>query len=328
MNTTKKRILTADRPTESRFHLGNYVGSLQNRVKLQDEYKEFIMIADLHALTTHAQKTEHIKENIHELMLMYLAVGLNPKKVTFFVQSRTNVASIALILGMITSLPVLERQPALKDKLAQGSQLTYGLLGYPVLMAADILGPQAHLVPVGKDQKAHVEFARDVAQKFNSLYGEVLTVPEPLIGEAGTLVGTDGKNKMSKSLDNAIFLVDDEATIKEKVMAMYTDPKRIRATDPGTVEGNPVFVYHDLFNSNAKEVSELKERYTKGQVGDIEVKEKLVSALSKFLEPINTRYQEYKAKESVVNDILEKGNKEASDVIQGTLDAMKKAMKF
>lgn len=324
----KKRILTGDRPTENQFHLGNYVGSLQNRINLQDEYEEFIMLADLHSLTTHAEKTEYIKGNIHELVLNYLAVGLDPKKVTFFVQSHTQIPQIALILGMLTPLSVLERQPALKEKLEQGSHLTYGLLGYPVLMAADILGPRADVVPVGKDQKAHVEYARDIAQRFNSLYAKTLTIPEPLIGEAGTLVGIDGKQKMSKSLGNAIFLLDDDKAVKEKVMKMYTDPTRIHPTDPGHIKGNPVFTYQELFNKNKKEVEELKERYQNGLVGDIEVKEKLAKVLNEFLAPIHERYAELARKKDVVHDILREGDKKAGKIITQTLDEMKEAMKL
>lgn len=325
----KKRILTGDRPTESQFHLGNYVGTLQNRVKLQDEYETLIMLADLHALTTHSEKTDRIKENIKSLLLNYLAVGLDSKKVTFFVQSHIPaIPQVTLLLGMITSLSILERQPALKEKLGEGSHLTYGLLGYPVLMASDILCPHAHLVPVGKDQKAHVEFARDIAQKFNSLYGKVFTIPEPLIGESGTLVGIDGKAKMSKSLGNAIFLIDDEKTVSEKVMKMYTDPTRIHPNDPGHIEGNPVFTYHDLFNEKAQEVKELKERYQKGTVSDVEVKERLAKTLNRFLAPIRERYQHFKNKKGLVEDILDKGDKKASKIAKETLEEAKRAMKL
>lgn len=322
----RQRILTGDRPTSNQFHLGNYVGTLHNRIKLQHDYETFIMVADLHSLTTHAGKSEHIKENTNELVLQYLAVGLDPEQVTFFVQSHTNIPHLALILGMLTQVPVLERQPALKEKLEQGNSLSYGLLGYPVLMAADILGSRANIVPVGKDQKAHVEFARDLAQKFNSLFGEVLTVPDPLIGEAGTLVGTDGKQKMSKSLNNAIFLLDDESTIKEKVMSMYTDPNRIRASDPGHVKGNPVFIYHDLFNENKDEVVELKQRYEAGKVSDVEVKEKLVKALTILLTPIQERYAQVSKKNGLIEDILAQGDRKAGAIIQETLESVKHAM--
>lgn len=322
----KKRILTGDRPTNSRFHLGNYVGSLKARLEFQDEYEEFIMVADLHALTTHAENTRELKTNIHELALNYLAVGLNPQKVTFFRQSRTFIPELALILGMFTPLSLLQRQPALKEKLAQGSPLTYGLLGYPVLMAADILGVDASLVPVGKDQKAHVEFARDIAQKVNALYGRIFTLPEPFIGEGGTLVGTDGKQKMSKSLNNAIFLLDSEKEIKAKVTRMYTDPTRIHVSDPGHVEGNPVFTYLDFFSEHTREVEELKKRYREGKVSDKDVKETLANILCAFLAPIRERYEIFKKKESIVGDILLEGEKRASLIINKTLESVKDVM--
>lgn len=324
----RKRILTGDRPTNSRFHLGNYIGSLKARLEFQDEYEEFIMIADLHALTTHAENTRELKTNIHELALNYLAVGLDPQKIMFFRQSHTAIPYLALILGMFTPLSLLQRQPALKEKLAQGNQLTYGLLGYPVLQAADILGVGASLVPVGKDQKAHIEFARDIGQKFNALYGNVFIIPEPFIGEGGTLIGTDGKQKMSKSMNNGIFLLDDEKEIKEKVTRMYTDPTRIRSTDIGHVEGNPVFTYHDFFNKNTDEVEDLKKRYREGMVGDTEVKEKLVIALCAFLAPMRQRYEKFKKKEDIVEDILQEGEKKASLIINKTLDTVREAMKI
>ncbi|MBI3420498.1 MAG: tryptophan--tRNA ligase [Candidatus Sungbacteria bacterium] len=325
-----KRILTGDRPTDSKFHLGNYVGTLKNRVLLQDKYETFISVVDLHMLTTHFEHTEGIRENTEGLMLNYLAVGLDHAKVTFFRQSHVPaIPQLALILGMITPLPFLERQPALKEKLNQGHQLTYGLVGYPVLMAADILSMGANLVPVGKDQKAHVEFARDIGQKFNAMYGNVLIIPEPLIGgDEGVLVGTDGKAKMSKSLKNAIFLLDDETTLREKVMGMYTDPTRIHANDPGHVEGNPVFVYHDFFNENKEEVREMKERYQKGEVSDKEVKEQLVKALVVFLNPIQERYAYFKDKKDIVADILSAGEKKVVEIAQKTLDQVKEAMGF
>ena len=267
-----KRILTGDRPTADAFHLGNYIGSLKNRVKLQDEYESYIFIADLHALTTHFDKTADLEKNIRGLMLGYLSVGLDPKKVTFFLQSKVpEIVELAYFLSVLTSRSVIAKQPALKEKLDSGAQDTVGLFYYPILMAADILTPRAHLVPVGKDQKSHVEFTRDIAIKFNHLYGEVFPIPEPLIGEVPTLPGTDGQAKMGKSLGNAIFLTDTPEDVEKKVMGMYTDPTRIRATDPGHVEGNPVFVYLDAFSpENLKsQISNLKSRYIKGQVGDI-----------------------------------------------------------
>ena len=243
-----KRILTGDRPTYDSFHLGNYVGSLKNRVKLQDEYETFIEVVDLHALTTHFDKTESLEANIKGLVLGYLAVGLDPAKVTFFLQSKVpEILEIAYFLSVLTSRPLLTRQPALKEKLDSGEQDTVGLFYYPVLMAADILAPRANLVPVGRDQKSHVEYARDIAEKFNTTYGQTFPIPEPLIGDVAALPGTDGQAKMGKSLGNAIFLTDTSEDVRKKVMSMYTDPKRIHGDEPGDAQNNPVFIYLDAF---------------------------------------------------------------------------------
>ena len=241
----KKRILTGDRPT-GKLHLGHYVGSLQNRVRLQEEYECFFIIADLHTLTTRPER-EFLKEltgNIRDTVLDYLAVGVDPEQSTVFVQSAIpETYELNTLFETLVTVPRLERVPSIKD-MAQAAGLEaipFGLLGYPVLQAADILLPRAHLVPVGKDNEAHVEVAREIARRFNRLYGEVFPIPGALIGDVPTLVGTDGQAKMSKSLGNAILLSDDEDTVTKKVFSMYTDPKRIRADIPGTVEGNPVF---------------------------------------------------------------------------------------
>lgn len=326
-----KRILTGDRPTSDSFHLGNYIGSLKNRVKLQDEYETFVFIADLHALTTHFDKTADLEKNIRGLMLGYLSVGLDPGKVTFFLQSKLpEIIELAYYLSILTSRAVIARQPALKEKLDSGAQDTVGLFYYPILMAADILTPKANLVPVGKDQKSHVEFARDIATKFNNLYGAVFPMPEPLIGEVPTLVGTDGQTKMSKSLNNAIFLTDSAQEVEKKVMSMYTDPTRIRATDPGHVEGNPVFTYLDAFGDEGdkSEIANLKERYETGQVGDIEVKKYLVKILNNFLDPIRKKRAEYENQPELVKKILKEGTEKARMEAQKTLAEVKKAMKL
>lgn len=334
----KKRILTGDRPTSDSFHLGNYIGSLKNRVKLQDQYETFVLIADLHALTTHFDKTADLEKNIKGLMVGYLSVGLDPNKVTFVLQSKVpEVLELEYFLGTLTPRPVLERQPALKEKLDAGEQDTFALFSYPVLMAADILLPKANLVPVGKDQKAHVEFARDIAQKFNSLYSEglpagrqVFPVPEPLIGEVPTLPGTDGQAKMGKSLGNAIFLTDSAEVVEKKVMNMYTDPKRIHPTDPGTVEGNPVFTYLDAFGSDAdhEQITKYKEAYRTGQVGDIEVKKYLVKVLNNFLDPIRKKRAQFEQDPELVERILKEGTKKARVEAQKTLEEVKRAMKM
>ena len=328
----KQRILTGDRPTNDSFHLGNYVGTLKNRVKLQDEYDTFITIVDLHALTTHFDRTADLEKNVRGLMLGYLSVGLDPEKVTFLLQSKIpELTELAFILGTLTPRSLLDKQPALKEKLDQGSQDTLGLYSYPVLMAADILAPMANLVPVGKDQKAHVELTRDLAIKFNNQYGEVFPIPEPLIGEVPTLPGTDGQGKMGKSLNNAIFLTDTPEEVKKKVMGMYTDPNRVHGTEPGNVEGNPVFVYLDAFSQGEKsksKVEELKERYKKGTVKDSEVKEFLVSVLEEFLAPIRERRKEYEVQPELVDRILKEGTAKAREEAQKTLEAVKVAMKM
>ncbi len=292
-HTPKPRLLTGDRPT-GRLHLGHYVGSLANRVRLQHQYDSFFIIADLHTLTTKPER-EYIKEVptfIRETVLDYLAVGIDPNASTIFVQSAVpETFQLNLLFEMLVTVPRLERMPTLKDMArdANMDSMPFGLLGYPVLQAVDILLPRAQAVPVGRDNQSHVELAREMARRFNNLYGDVFPEPEPIIGDVPLLVGTDGQNKMSKSLNNAIYLSDDAETVKQKVMNMYTDPKRLRATDPGTVEGNPVFIYHDAFNPSYAEVDDLKERYRQGKVGDVEVKEKLARAINNFLEPIREK---------------------------------------
>lgn len=326
-----KRILTGDRPTYDSFHLGNYVGSLKNRVKLQDEYETFIEVVDLHALTTHSDKTEELEKNIRGLVLGYLSVGLDPNKITFFLQSKVpEIVEIAYYLSVLTPRALIARQPALKEKLDQGEQDTVALFYYPVLMAADILTPRSNLVPVGKDQKAHVEYARDIAQRFNDQYGEVFPIPEPLIGEVPILPGTDGKAKMGKSLNNAIFLTDLPEEVEKKVMSMYTDPKRIHPTDPGTVEGNPVFIYLDAFGTEADKakIDDFKKHYRAGQVRDIEVKKYLVQVLNNFLDPIRKRRAEYEKNPELVDKILKEGTAKVRLEAQKTLAEVKKAMKL
>ncbi|HAV76350.1 MAG TPA: tryptophan--tRNA ligase [Anaerolineae bacterium] len=309
--TTKPRLLTGDRPT-GRLHLGHYVGSLANRVRLQHQYESFFIIADLHTLTTKPEP-ESIKEIptfIKETVLDYLAVGIDPDVSTIFVQSAIpETYQLNLLFEMLVTVPRLERMPTLKDMArdAKMDSMPFGLLGYPVLQAVDILLPRAEAVPVGRDNQSHVELAREMARRFNNLYGEVFPEPEPIIGDVPLLIGTDGQSKMSKSVGNAIYLSDDADTVKQKVMNMYTDPKRLRATDPGTVEGNPVFIYHDAFNPSKAEVDDLKERYRVGKVGDVEVKEKLTVAINNFLEPIREKRAYFLSHPLIPNDVLASG---------------------
>ncbi|HHH41243.1 MAG TPA: tryptophan--tRNA ligase [Chloroflexi bacterium] len=330
--TTTQRILTGDRPT-GKLHLGHYVGSLKNRVALQDQYECFFIIADLHTLTTRPDKAhiEELRQNIHEMVLDYLAVGIDPERSTIFVQSAIpETYELNLIFEMLVTLPRVARLPSIKE-MARAAQIDeeavpFGLIGYPVLQAADILLPRAHLVPVGKDNEAHVEVTREIARRFNRLYGEVFPIPRALIGEVPTLVGIDGKAKMSKSLNNAIFLSDDPQTVNEKVRRMYTDPKRIRADIPGTVEGNPVFIYHDIFNPDVDEVNDLKERYRKGRVGDVEVKKKLARALNNFLDPIRERRARYAAQPGLVEEILVEGTRRMQEEARETMALVHEAM--
>jgi tryptophanyl-tRNA synthetase len=325
-----KRILTGDRPT-GKLHLGHYVGSIAERVRLQDEYECFFIIADLHMLTTKPSKAdiEKIAENAREIVLDYLSCGIDPAKSVIYLQSAVQeVCEMNLIFEMLVSVPRLQRIPSLKE-MAQNAHLNempLGLLGYPVLQAADILMPRANLVPVGKDNESHVELTREIARKFNNIYGEVFPIPDVKVGDVPTLVGTDGNAKMSKSLNNAIYLSDDEKTVIKKVNSMYTDPKRIRADIPGKVEGNPVFMYHDIFNPNKSEVEDLKERYKKGAVGDVEVKQKLSKALNDFLDPIREKRIKFESMTGYVDEVIFDGTCKMREEARETLKAMKKAM--
>ena len=323
----KERLLTGDRATGSTFPIAAYVGTLKNRIERQEDYDTFIFIADYHALTTHFDNVSQIKENSLGLMKTYLSLGLDPEYVTFYRQSRIpQIYRLHVILSMLTKMPELERQPMLKEKLGLGYKLTYGLMGYPILMASDILIMNSDLVPVGKDNEANVEIASDLAIRFNSIYGKVFNIPKGLIGDV--VVGLDGQGKSGKST-GGIYFTDDTATVKKKIMSMYTDPNRIHPNDSGKVEGNPVFIYHDYFNTNLEEVADLKERYQKGTVGDVEVKTKLFEAIEEFLKPIRAKRAEIDAKgDQFIIDILEKGEKNAQKVASETEAKILSAMGF
>jgi len=326
----RPRILTGDRPTGP-LHLGHYVGTLANRVRLQDTHDLFLLIADYHTLTTHPtrERVARTRHNAREIVLDYLSVGIDPARATIYVQSDVpEVAELTLLFSMLVTVPRLERVPTLKETMRDQhiTQPSMGLLSYPVLQAGDILLVRADLVPVGGDQESHVEVTREIARRFNTLYGEVFSVPEALIGDVPTLVGIDGQLKMGKSLGNAIYLADDAATVTDKVMQMYTDPARVRADVPGTVEGNPVFTFHDTFNADQGEVEDLKIRYRAGKVGDVEVKKMLVTALKSFLDPIRERRAEYASKPSLVDDILASGADRARPIAQETLRLARQAM--
>ncbi len=328
-NEPRKRILTGDRPT-GKLHLGHFVGSHRHRLALQEKYECFFLVADLHMLTTKPDKEDilAITDNARTIVMDHLAIGIDPNKVTFCMQSAIHETyELQLLISGLITVERLQQLPTIKDMAAAAhmDQIPYNLLGYPVLQAADILLPRAHLVPVGKDNESHVELTRQIARRFNNAYGEVFPLPEPYV-VGGTLVGTDGQAKMSKSLDNAIFLSDDAATVRRRVMSMYTDPNRITADVPGEVDGNPVFIYHDAFNPNVAEVDDLKSRYRAGKVGDVEVKEKLAKALNDFLDPMRERRAFYEAQTGFVDELLFEGTMRAREEARMTLIEAKKAM--
>ncbi len=327
----RKRILTGDRPT-GRLHLGHYVGSLANRVALQEAYESFVLIADVQALTDHFEHPEILQQNIREVVKDYLAVGIDPEKSTLLVQSLIpEIAELAVYYLNLVTVARLQRNPTVKDEMQQKGfeqNLPAGFLVYPVHQAADITIFNADLVPVGKDQLPMIEQTVEIVRRFNTLYAEVLVEPQAKLSEFARLPGIDGQAKMSKSLSNAIYLSDDAKTVESKVMKMYTDPTRLRATDPGHIEGNPVFVYHDAFNPNKEEVADLKERYVQGKVGDVEVKKKLVKALNDFLAPIRERRAEYDRDEKQIDDVLIEGSRRARRVARETMRQVRQAMKI
>lgn len=328
---TKRRILTGDRPT-GKMHLGHYVGSLKNRVKLQDSYDQFVMIADVQALTDNFDNPQKVRDNVREVLLDYLAVGIDPVKTTIFIQSLIpEIAELTVFYLNLVTLERVLRNPTVKEEIKQKGfekSLPAGFAMYPVSQAADITFLNANLVPVGEDQLPMIEQTREIVRKFNSLYGDVFTEPEALVGDVKRLPGIDGNSKMGKSLGNAIYLSDSEEELKKKVMGMYTDPNRIHATDPGKVEGNPVFIYHDSFNPNKDEVKDLKERYKAGTVGDIEVKQKLFDALNEFLKPIRGRRAEFEKNSKELDRILKEGTAKTKEVAEETMKKVRKAMKI
>ena len=328
----QERLLTGDRPT-GRLHLGHLVGSIQNRVALQDRYDCYFIIADLHTLTTKPRKEEILRarESIIEMVTDYIACGIDPLKSTIYLQSAIHaVYELNLIFSMMISLNRLTGLPSIKE-MAKAAQIDdegtpFGLIGYPVLQAADILGPRAVIVPIGKDNESHVECTRDIARRFNHLYGEVFPMPEALIGDVASLIGTDGKAKMSKSLNNAIFLSDDPKTVEKKVRGMYTDPNRIHADIPGRVEGNPVFTYHEAFNPCKAQVEYFKEQYRLGAIGDMEIKRALIEVINQMLAPIREKRALLLADKGYVEKVIVQGTEKARIVFDETLKEVRSVM--
>lgn len=334
---TKPIILTGDRPT-GKLHIGHYVGSLKNRVLLQNEgsYTLFVFLADQQALTDHAKDPQTIVESIGNVALDYLAVGLDPNKSTLFIQSQIpELAELSMHYMNLVSLARLERNPTVKTEIAQkgfGESIPAGFLVYPVAQAADITAFKANLVPVGTDQKPMIEQTREIVRSFNHAYNcQVLVEPEGIYPEndaAGRLPGLDGNAKMSKSLNNGIFLADDMDTVKKKVMSMYTDPNHIKVEEPGQIEGNMVFHYLDVFgrDEDQKEITAMKEHYQKGGLGDVKTKRYLLDILERELSPIRERRLEYAKDMGQVYQMLQKGSEKAQAVAASTLDEVKSAM--
>lgn len=326
MPEAKKRILTGDRPTGN-LHLGHYVGSLANRVKLQQQYENFIIIADVQALTTNFEKPENLSRDTYHIATDYLASGLDPELSTIFIQSMVpQIHELTMYFSMFTSVNVLRHNPTIKTEAAQHgfSDMPYGFLGYPVSQAADITAFKAHLVPVGDDQIPHIELARKIVRRFNDLYKPVLIEPEALVGEVPRLIGLDGKAKMSKSLNNAIFLSDSAEAVKRKVYDAVTDPARIRKTDPGHPEVCTVYEYHKVFNPG--EVDQIESECRAGEIGCVACKKKLTGCLNDLLEPMRERRAKYEAQPELVREILMDGTARAFMAAEATLQEVREAM--
>ena len=334
---SKPIILTGDRPT-GKLHIGHYVGSLRNRVLLQDEgkYELFVFLADQQALTDHAKDPKTIVESIGNVALDYLAVGLDPEKTTIFIQSQIpELSELSMYYMNLVSLARLERNPTVKSEIAQkafGESIPTGFLVYPIAQAADITAFKANYVPVGNDQKPMIEQTREIVRSFNHTYGcDVLVEPKGLYPQneaAGRLPGLDGNAKMSKSLNNGIYLSDDMDTLQKKVMSMYTDPDHIKIEDPGKIDGNMVFHYLDVFGrpEDMREITIMKEHYQQGGLGDVKTKRYLLEILERELGPIRERRVEFSKDMGAVYTMLQKGSEKARQVASQTLSEVKSAM--
>jgi tryptophanyl-tRNA synthetase len=348
---SKPRILTGDTPT-GKLHLGHYVGSLENRLALQDEYDCYFIIANKHAFTTRADKPAEIRQSVIEIATDYLAAGIDPNKSTIFIQSEVPaIDELTFFFAMLVPFNRVMRNPTLKDEIRDkelGDNYSFGFPMYAVGQCADILAFRPALVPVGEDQLPHLEMSREIARRFDQIYcgvdphtedkdyaakGGLFPIFQPLLGRVRRLVGTGAPGpsgellKMSKSLNNAIFLSDDSETLRKKVMGMYTDPKRLKATDPGTVENNPLWIFHETFNPDKTWVAEQEEAYRGGKVGDVAIKKQLVEVLNTILEPIRARRKQYEDRPGDVLDVLRAGTIRANAAAEETLWLAKQAMK-
>ncbi len=318
------------RPT-GRLHLGHLVGALRNWTALQEQYDCFYFVADWHALTSDYANTAPITGYALDNVADWIAAGVDPERSTIFVQSLVpEHAELFLLLSMVVPIPWLERVPTYKEQqeqLTEKDLSTIGFLGYPLLQTADVAIYDGRFVPVGDDQVPHLELSREVVRRFNQHYGDVLVEPQPLLTPVSRLPGLDNR-KMSKSYGNTIDLSDDSDAVVRKVRQMYTDPKRVRADIPGTVEGNPVFMYHDAFNPDTAEVEDLKTRYREGKVGDVEVKTKLAKAMNTMLDPMRERRREVAEQPERIREIVIEGSKKAREVAQATMERVRDAVKL
>jgi tryptophanyl-tRNA synthetase len=325
-----KRVVSGMRPT-GKLHLGHLVGALQNWEQLQAQYDCFYFVADWHALTSNFAETSEIVDTAIDNVADWIGAGIDPERSTIFVQSMVpEHAELYLLLQMVTPVPWLERVPTYKEQIEQLSEKdlsSIGFLGYPLLQTADVVIYNAQFVPVGDDQVPHLELSREVVRRFHNYYGEVFVEPQALLTPTPRLPGLDNR-KMSKSYGNTIDLSDDAETVKKKIRSMYTDPKRVRADIPGTVEGNPVFIYHDAFNPNRAEVDDLKQRYREGKVGDVEVKTTLATAVNAMLDPIRERRHAVAARREHIREILVHGSRKAQAVAQDTMERVRAAVKL
>jgi tryptophanyl-tRNA synthetase len=326
----KPRVVSGMRPT-GKLHLGHLAGALTNWAGLQDTYDCFYFVADWHALTSDYADTSGIVSSGLDMVADWIAAGIDPERSTLFVQSLVpEHAELHLLLSMTVPLGWLERVPTYKEQMDQLSEKdlsTLGFLGYPLLQTADIIMYNAQFVPVGEDQVPHLELSREIVRRYHNFYGQLFVEPKPLLTRVSRLPGLDNR-KMSKSYGNTIDLSDDPETVRKKVMKMYTDPNRIRADTPGTVEGNPVFLYHEAFNPDTAEVDDLKARYRLGKVGDVEVKTKLARALNAHLDPMRARRAEILARPEALRELMFEGSRRARTVAQETMARVRDAVKL
>ena len=324
------RVVSGMRPT-GRLHIGHLVGALKNWASLQDQYDCLYFVADWHALTSEYANTSELAANAIDNAADWIAAGVDPERSTLFIQSLVpEHAELYLLLQMVVPIPWLERVPTYKEQreqLAEKDLSTVGFLGYPLLQTADVALYDTRFVPVGEDQVAHLELSREAIRRFHQFYGEVLVEPQPLLTSVPRLPGLDNR-KMSKSYGNTIDLSDDDEAVTKKVRQMYTDPKRVRADIPGTVEGNPVFMYHDVFNTDVAEVDDLKARYRAGKVGDVEVKTKLARAMNTALAPMRERRREVMARPERIREILIEGSRKARGIAHETMERVREAVKL